>query len=136
MSKENLEGLLDIAEQIRAMFDNRFKDLIYVVNALLESSKTENVQADQSTPRYEDAEKIAKEKEAMVNACAPAPGNPFHSAEDVYALMRQVIGAGSVCWHGVPTGLFDEKRANRLACDAVERLYQIRADAKRKAELL
>lgn len=51
--------------------------------------------------------------------------NRFHDVKTVQELMYQVVGAGSMCWVNVPSGVFDDKEANAVAAQGLQRLLEL-----------
>lgn len=57
--------------------------------------------------------------------------NLFHDAEDIPALIYQLVGAGSTCWENLSgTGVFQDEKAKKFAEDALIRLEELRRNAR------
>ena len=52
-------------------------------------------------------------------------GWDVHPPDGVGQAVRQVVGAASVCWDQVPHGQFQSERANEIAGELVEWLYDV-----------
>ena len=52
--------------------------------------------------------------------------NLFHDAEDVRAVVYQLVGAASMCWESVEkAGVFDDTKARHFSEEALARLEEL-----------
>lgn len=57
---------------------------------------------------------------------APAKANRFRDVDNIGTLLRQLTGAGSICWeHPERAGTFNSELAVELSNEASERLDQL-----------